>query len=123
MLYILIKKLGIAKTYERIHELYYRISQEDVIWVLSRCAICAQTAANNNPPTVTPIVSHCSLDRVQIDLMDMCATADSKYKWILQIKNQFSCETELVPLETKESAEVATAMRGYFGCYRHPQKL
>jgi hypothetical protein len=58
-----------------------------------------------------------------IDLMDMRATADGDYKWILQAKCQFSREVELTALKTKTSHKVAGAMRGYFSRYGYPQKL
>lgn len=72
--------MGIGKTHKRIHELYYGITQKDVQWVISWCAVYMQQAHNNNPSTITPIISRQCLDRVQIDLMYMCATQDNGYK-------------------------------------------
>ena len=120
---ILLIKTGIAKTHEHIYELYYGISQEDVIWVLNWCAICAQNSANNSAPAITPIVSARVFDRVQIDLMDMQSTADGIYHWILQWKCQFSCQVELDALEGKMSAEIASKARCFFSCYGYPSKL
>jgi hypothetical protein len=112
---VLIQKIGIGKTHERIHELYYGITQKDVEWVLSRCAICQQQAQNNNPPSITPIVSRCNMDRVQIDLMDMRASQDGEHKWIMQIKDHFSRYVWLYPLKNKSSDEVAGALKTWLG--------
>jgi hypothetical protein len=111
------------KTHERIHELYYGITQKDVEWVLSRCAICQQAARNNNPPSITPIVSHQNIDRLVIDLINMRASRDGNYAWVLQMKDPFSQYIWLYPLRDKSSAEVAAVLKQWFRANGHPRKL
>jgi hypothetical protein len=102
-------------------ELYYRITQENVKWVLERCVICNQNTANKEPPTITPIASRRCLDRVYIDLMDFTSQPDNGYTWVLQIKDHFSRMIWLFPLQNKSSIKVAPCLETFIswcGCPR-----
>ena len=77
------------KTHERISELYYGITQEEVTWLLSKCQVCAANQANREPPSITPIISQRCLDRVYMDLMDFTSQPDGVYHWVLQLKDTF----------------------------------
>jgi len=98
---------GINKTHERAMELYYGITQGDVEWILQRCTVCNQNAANRAPSSVTPIISQRCLDRVYLDLMDFTSQPDGEYNWVLQIKDHFSRYVWLFALKDKGSEEVA----------------
>ena len=60
------------------------------------------------------------MHRVQIDLMDMRSSQDGEYKWIMQIKDQFSRYIWLRPLKNKTSAEVAAVLKEWMGENGHP---
>ena len=71
-IYIITKTytLGVRKTYDRIQELYYGITESQVNWVIQWCAVCTLQAANKGKPPIKPIKVKCCLDQLVIDLMD-----------------------------------------------------
>jgi hypothetical protein len=103
------RPVGINKVYERTYELYYRITQTDVEWVLERYIYCKQQVANKNKPFIKPIVSQHYLDRVYLDLIDFISEPDrhTGTKWVLQVKDHFSRMVWFYPLMYKEAAEIA----------------
>ena len=112
---IFLTRLGVDKTYERLTENYYGITQSNVAWVIARCNICATTAAAKSKALVRPILSGQCLDRVQFDLMDFTSILDQEYNWILQIKDTFSKYVWLVPLLDKRVETVAEALGIWIG--------
>jgi hypothetical protein len=56
MLYFL-TSLGVDKTYKRLTENYYGITQSNVAWVVACCNICATTATAKTKALVRPILS------------------------------------------------------------------
>lgn len=77
------------KTQERIDDLYYGITVANVKWALEKCNVCALKASNKTKSILTPITSNQCLDRLYIDLMDLCSKPDGRYKWVLQVKITF----------------------------------
>jgi hypothetical protein len=55
--------------------------------------------------------------------MDIQATQDGDYSWILQVKDPFSQHIWLAALKDKSSAEVAAALKLWFSANGHPRKL
>lgn len=47
------------------------------------------------------------MERIQIDLIDMCHEPDGQYKWIRHIKDHFSKFSVLFALKSKTAAECA----------------
>lgn len=105
---------GIIKTRTEINKKYYGITERNIKWVLNACVVCALDRRNKTKPIITPIISEGCLDRVQIDLMDFRAKADGEAKWILQVKDHFSCFVWLYPLTSKTAAAVAVRMDEWF---------
>jgi hypothetical protein len=64
------RPVGINKVHERAHELYYRITQTNIEWVLERYTYYKQQEANKSKFFIKPIVSQRCLDRVYLDLID-----------------------------------------------------
>jgi ABC-type polysaccharide transport system permease subunit len=62
--------LGIAKTTGRIKELYYRITKQDIRWVIKYCNIYAITVLLAAKTKVIPIITKILFERIQVDLMD-----------------------------------------------------
>jgi hypothetical protein len=60
---------GIIKTVGRIKKLYYKITKQDVRWVIKYYNICAITALLAAKTEVIPIIAKI-LERIQVDLMD-----------------------------------------------------
>ena len=124
-IYIITKTytLGVRKTYDRIQELYYGITESQVNWVIQRCGVCTLQAANKGRPSIKPIKVKCCLDQLVIDLMDFRATADGDWKWILQKKDPLSRYIWLDPLKEKGAAGVCENLVKWFGENGHPRKL
>jgi hypothetical protein len=72
--------------------------------------ICNLKGAATTQVLPIPIVSSQCLNQVYIDLIDFRTTPDSKYHWILQIKDHFSQYIHVEPLENKEALTVANAI-------------
>ena len=114
---------GYKITHQALKEQFYGISREDVEWIIKHCILCAQNSANNSQAPLQPVQSTCILDRVQIDLVDMRATPDGNYKWILHLKDHFSKFTTLYPLADKTAESVATQIAHWIGMCGVPCKL
>jgi hypothetical protein len=120
--YILIY-IGVRKTYDRLHENYYSITEAQVEWVLARCAICTLQAANKGKPPIKPIKVLRCLHHLIIDLMDFSSMADGDFKWILQVKDPFSRYIWLYALKDKSAASVCAILKIWFGQNGLPTKL
>ena len=77
---------GHSKTFSIIKERFYGISREEVVWLLRHGGICLQTQPSNTRAPLEPIHSGYTLERVQIDLVDMRATPHEIYHWISSAK-------------------------------------
>jgi hypothetical protein len=115
--------LGVRKTYDRIQELYYGITEGQVKWVIVRCAICTLQAANKGKPPIKPIKVKFCLEQLVIDLMDFRAMADGDWKWVFNKKEPLSRYIWLDPLKDKTAAGVCDNLVKWFGANGHPQKL
>jgi hypothetical protein len=82
--------------------------------VIERCASYALEAANKGKPLIKPIKSKRCGNYIVIDLIDFRAIANSKHKWILQIKCLFSCYIWLYALKDKSAALVCEALVVWF---------
>jgi hypothetical protein len=106
---------GYTKTFNQVKERYYGISRDEVIWLLKNCSICLQCRPSNTRAPLQPIVSGYTLQRVQIDLVDMRSTPHKGYHWILHIKDHFSKYSFLYPLVDKTAAGVAACIAAWLG--------
>jgi hypothetical protein len=119
----ILNKIGINKTHQRVNELYYGITQDNVEWILNRCTHCIETAANKSAPGVTPIISKGPLHKTYIDLMDFRSQRDSDFAWILQVKDHFSKFIWLFPLKDKASSSIAQEIHKWLGEHGPPKYL
>lgn len=114
---------GYKKTYKAIQNGYYGIVRDDVSWLLMRCRTCMVNRVNRSRGVLEPIVSNFTLERVQIDLVDMRHEPDGQYKWLLHIRDHFSKYTSLYALKSKECVEVAVNIAQWIGCFGPPKIL
>src|SRR5277367_81347 len=112
--------IGVQPTHDAICEVWYRISREDVEWVLKKCSGCALDENKQGKAVVKPIVTRCCMDRIEFDLMDFQALSDGEFTWILQIKDTFSRHIWLYALKDKSSKEVGNALAHWIGENGHP---
>ena len=71
--------VGVRATHDEICEIWYRISREDVEWVLEKCSGCALDENKQGTVVVKPIVTRCCMDRIEFDLMDFWALSDGEF--------------------------------------------
>lgn len=69
--------------------------------------MCIPQLPNNSRAPSKSIKSEYTLQRVQIDLIDLRGTPDGDYNWILHIRDHYSKYSWLYPLKSKEASEVA----------------
>jgi len=69
-----------------INQKYYGIAESEIKWILARCTTCIENKHCNVSAPIEAIVVNRTLERVQIDLIDMRKTPSGKYKWILHVK-------------------------------------
>ena len=115
--------LGARKTYDRIQESYYGITEPMVEWVVDLCLLYPLYAKNQGKLPIKPIKVKYCMDHFVIDLMDFRASADGVYKWILQKKDLFSWYIWLDPLEDKTANRVCQNLTKWFGENGHLRKL
>jgi len=106
---------GTKKTFKLTQQQFYGISREEVSWVIKNCNACIQRQPSRSRPPLEPITSSYTLERVQIDLVDMQVTPDKGYHWVLHIKDHFSKYSFLYPLTDKTAARVATCIAQWLG--------
>ena len=112
---------GYIKTFNLVKERFYGISRSEVVWLLKHCTICSQNRPSNTRPPLEPIKSHYTLERVQIDLVDMRATPHNGNHWILHLKDHFSKASFLYPLPNKTAASVAQCVGQWLGVVGIPK--
>ena len=95
--------IRVRPTHDEICEVWYRISREDVDWVLEKCSVYALDEDKQGKAVVKPIETRCCIDRIEFDLIDFRSLSNSKYTWILQIKDTFSQHVWLYALKNKSS--------------------
>ena len=95
--------------------------------MVKQCEICHRKAANRFRGPLTPIISTELFERVQIDFIDFRHQPDApygpagpKYHWVMHIKDHFSKFTQLYPLQSKASGEVAMRMSEWIGVFGVP---
>jgi hypothetical protein len=115
--------VGINKTHERCSEQYTGITQADVEYALKGCTVCNSKAANHEPPTITPIISHQCLDRVYMDLVDFRSQPDGDMKWVLRIRDHFSRYIWLFGIKVKSSSEVAQCLKTWLAWCGHSKNF
>ncbi|KAH6665599.1 hypothetical protein B0J14DRAFT_568748 [Halenospora varia] len=84
----------IEPTYDACRRLYYGITQKEVTKLLKECRHCRSQAPNQEPATITPIISRRCLDRIYLDCLDFTSQPNGEYKWVLQVKDHFSRSVE-----------------------------
>jgi len=112
---------GYTKTFHQVQLCYYGISRDEVVWLLKHCTVCLQTRPSNTWALLEPIESKYTLQRVQIDLVDMRATPHNGYSWILHIKDYFSKFSFLYVLCDKTAAGVAKCIAEWLGTVGIPK--
>ena len=93
----------------------------EVEWLSKHCQSCLLERQNWSRAPLEPIISDHTLQRVQIDLVDILHEPDGQYKWVLHIKDHFSKWTSLFALKSKTAAEVADALAVFIGFFGHPE--
>lgn len=97
---------GVKKTWYEISQRYHGIPKRAVGWVVAHCAVCESQRSAPRPAVLQPIVSSSVMERVQMDLIDMRAEPDGKYRWILHIKDHYSRFCMLYPLKRRRGRSV-----------------
>ena len=113
--------IGEDKTWQDISRKYYGISQMQVKMILKQCTTCMKQAPNRTRAPLQPILVERTLERLQIDMMDIGSIPAGPYKWILHIKDHFSKYSMLYPLTTKESAKIADCLQEFIRYYGVPE--
>jgi len=114
---------GNKKTFHLVQQQFYGISRQKVVWVLKNCGICIQSRPSNSRAPLEATQSNYSLERVQIDLVDMRATPHKGNHWILHIKDHFSKYSFLYALPNKTAAGVANCIAQWLGIVGIPRIL
>ena len=114
---------GMNKTTIAVQDGYYGITQTEIEWLLKHCQTCLLSRQNRSRAPLEPIISDHTLQRIQIDLVDMRHEPDEQFKWILHIKDHFSKWSSLFPLKSKTAVEVAGQMAVWIRCYGVPEIL
>jgi len=114
---------GMNKTTIGVRDRYYGITRTEVEWLLKHCQTCLLSWQNRSRALLEPIVSDHTLQRMQIDLVDLRHEPDEQFKWILHIKDHFSKWLSLFPLKSKTAGEVSGQMAIWIGYYGVPEIL
>ncbi len=85
----------------------YRISKDDVQWLLKHFQVCKVNHQNITRVSLQPILALDVHERIQTDLIDMRIKPDGSYVWILHIKDHFLKHTILYTLTSKKASEIA----------------
>jgi len=112
---------GIIKTFQLVQERFYGISRQEVTWLVQHCTYCLQDQACRTRAPLQPIQSNYTLERIQIDLVDMRARPHKSNHWILHVKDHFSKVTFLYALQDKTAAGVAKCMAQLMGIIGFPK--
>ena len=115
--------VGMNKTTIGVRYRYYGLTRTEIEWLLKHCHTCLLSGQHCSRAPLEPIVSVHTLQRIQIDLVDLRHEPDEQFKWILHIKDDFSKWASLFPLKSKRAAEVAGQMAIWIGCYGVPEIL
>ena len=114
---------GMNKTFIGTKEQFYGRTKAEVEWLLKHCQTCLQNRQNRSRAPLEPIISDHTMQRIQVDLVNMRHEPDGQYKWILHIKDHFSKWSSLFPLKSKSAEEVAGLIATWIGCYGVPEIL
>ena len=71
---------GARKTWEKVAEFYWGITEEHVTWMIDHCWTCQLDKGNTTKLVITPIPSSKCNERLQISLMDFSTYEDDGYK-------------------------------------------
>ena len=104
-----------------VRQRFYGIARQEVIWILKHCNICSQNRPTNTKAPLEPIQSHYTLERVQIDLVDMRANPHANNLWILHLKDHFSKASFLYALPNKTAEGVAKCIGEWIGMFGVPK--
>ena len=84
-------------------------------------SICLQTRLSKTRAPLQSIQSNYTLERVQIDLVDMHATLHKSNHWIVHVKDHFSNASFLYALTDKTAADAAKCMAEWMGIVGIPK--
>lgn len=82
---------GAHRTWETVTKHYYGITEEHCTWMVKHCWTCQSDKGITTKPIIMPILSSGCSERLQINLMDFTTTAGYGHKWVLRMKDHFSC--------------------------------
>ena len=112
---------GYIKTFNLVREQFYGIIRQEVHWLLKHCNICCPNRPSNTKAPLEPIQSHYTLERVQIDLVDMRANPHPNNLCILHLKDHFSKASFLYALPNKTAEGVAKCIGEWIGMFGIPK--
>ena len=116
---------GKNKTFAALNQQFFSIKRQEVEFVLKHCRTCAQTKPQTRTTRapLKPIKVHSVFERIQIDLIDMTATPDGEYKWILHIVDHFSKFSSSFALRSKHAVVVSEKLALWIGLFGLPHIL
>ena len=114
---------GKNKTYTALSQQFFSIKHQEVAFLLKHCKTCAQTKPKTTRVSLHTIKTHSVFERIQIDLIDMSATPDGEYKWILHIVDHFSKFSSSFALRSKHAVEVSEKLALWIGLFGPPHIL
>lgn len=112
---------GYNKTFDLVKQRFYGISRQEVVWLLKQCNICSQNRPSNSKAPLEPIQSNYTLERVQMDLVDMRANPHNNMLWILHLKDHFSKVSFFYALSDKTAPGVAKCIGEWIGMFGIPR--
>jgi transposase InsO family protein len=98
---------GRDKVFENVKERYWGVSREEVLWIVQACSTCDKDRGPRISAPLQPIIVTRTLERIQIDLIDMRNQSSGKYKWILHVRDHWSKHCVLYALKDKKASTVA----------------
>jgi hypothetical protein len=102
---------GSRKTYEELDRDCYRISRQEVEWLLKHCTTCAMEKSQSKTAPIKAVIVNKLFERLQVDLIDMSATPDGDYRWICHIRDHFSKDSQAYGIVSKHSEKVAAVFK------------
>jgi hypothetical protein len=98
---------GIRKTENSIKRHYVNVSRTMVEKFVAACSCQLDHKQTTKPDGVRPIVSSSFNSRSQVDLINMSATQDPPYNWVLHYQDHHDKMSYLCAIENKKPSTVA----------------
>lgn len=114
---------GRDKVFYEVDQQFYGTNRDEVEWLKAHCLHCLLNAQNKAKAPLTPIVVNYSMERVQIDLIDMRHQPSGQYCWICHIKDHWSKYTQLYALTSKNAGPIANCIAVFIMAFFPPKIL